>query len=37
MPSCWFSDCLWPDFDRAELEAALAEYTSRRRRFGARE
>ena len=32
-----FSDCLWPDFDRAELEAALAEYTSRRRRFGARE
>ncbi len=33
----WFSDCLWPDFDRAELEAALAEYTSRRRRFGARE
>ena len=31
-----FSDCLWPDFDRAELEAALAEYTSRRRRFGAR-
>ena len=32
-----FSDCLWPDFDRAALEAALAEYTSRRRRFGARE
>ena len=31
-----FSDCLWPDFDRAELEAALAEYASRRRRFGAR-
>ena len=33
----YFSDCLWPDFDRAELEAALAEYSSRRRRFGARE
>ena len=32
-----FSDCLWPDFDRAELEAALEEYASRRRRFGARE
>jgi undecaprenyl diphosphate synthase len=31
-----FSDCLWPDFDRAELEAALAEYASRRRRFGSR-
>ena len=24
-----FSDVLWPDFDRAELEAALAEYASR--------
>jgi undecaprenyl diphosphate synthase len=32
-----FSDVLWPDFDRAELEAALEEYASRRRRFGARE
>ncbi len=32
-----FSDCLWPDFDREDLEEALAEYTSRRRRFGARE
>jgi undecaprenyl diphosphate synthase len=32
----YFSDCLWPDFDRAELEAALAEFTSRRRRFGSR-
>jgi undecaprenyl diphosphate synthase len=31
-----FSDCLWPDFDRAELERALREYGSRRRRFGAR-
>ena len=33
----YFSDCLWPDFDRAELEAALAEYSSRGRRFGSRE
>ncbi len=32
-----FSECLWPDFDRAELEAALVEYSSRGRRFGARE
>jgi undecaprenyl diphosphate synthase len=32
-----FSDCLWPDFDRAELERALREYGSRRRRFGARD
>ena len=32
-----FSDCLWPDFDRAELERALREYASRRRRFGARD
>ncbi len=32
-----FSDCLWPDFRRADLEAALQEYASRRRRFGARE
>ena len=32
-----FSDVLWPDFDRGELEAALQEYASRRRRIGARE
>ena len=32
-----FSDVLWPDFDRAELESALREYASRQRRFGARE
>ena len=32
----YFSELLWPDFDRAELEAALAEYASRARRFGAR-
>jgi len=31
-----FSDQLWPDFDRAAFEAALAEYAARRRRFGAR-
>jgi undecaprenyl diphosphate synthase len=32
----YFSDKLWPDFDREELAAALAEYISRQRRFGAR-
>jgi undecaprenyl diphosphate synthase len=31
-----FSDALWPDFDRDELAAALDEYASRERRFGAR-
>jgi undecaprenyl diphosphate synthase len=29
-----FSDCLWPDFDAAQLELALAEYARRERRFG---
>jgi undecaprenyl diphosphate synthase len=31
-----FSDVLWPDFDHDELAAALEEYASRERRFGAR-
>jgi undecaprenyl diphosphate synthase len=31
-----FTDVLWPDFGRAELELALAEYDARRRRFGGR-
>ncbi len=31
-----FRDELWPDFTRAALEQALAEYTERRRRFGGR-
>ena len=31
-----FSDELWPDFTRAALERALAEYGARRRRFGGR-
>jgi undecaprenyl diphosphate synthase len=29
-----FTDVLWPDFGRAELIAALKEYTGRNRRFG---
>jgi undecaprenyl diphosphate synthase len=31
-----FTDVLWPDFSRTDLEAALAEYASRKRRFGRR-
>ena len=29
-----FTDCLWPDFGVAELDAALADYARRERRFG---
>lgn len=28
------TDCLWPDFDQAELEKAIAAYNRRERRFG---
>jgi undecaprenyl diphosphate synthase len=31
-----FRDELWPDFSREAFEAALAEYSARRRRFGGR-
>ena len=31
-----FRDELWPDFDRAALEACLHEYETRQRRFGSR-
>ena len=31
-----FTDVLWPDFSRADLEAALAEFDARKRRFGGR-
>ncbi len=30
-----FLDILWPDFDRAALEGALAQFEGRERRFGA--
>lgn len=30
-----FQDVLWPDFDKSWLERAIAEFQSRRRRFGA--
>jgi undecaprenyl diphosphate synthase len=32
----YFSDRLWPDFDEAALDEALAEYAQRQRRFGGR-
>jgi len=32
----YFTDALWPDFDRAEIEKALAAYASRQRHFGTR-
>jgi len=30
----FFSPCLWPEFDGAALDAALAAYSARERRFG---
>ena len=30
----FFSDCLWPDFGEAEIDAALAAYANRDRRYG---
>jgi undecaprenyl diphosphate synthase len=30
----YFTSALWPDFDRAQFEQALAAYASRQRRFG---
>ena len=30
----YFSPLLWPDFDESALDAALADYASRQRRFG---
>jgi undecaprenyl diphosphate synthase len=29
-----FTDCLWPDFDGAELDKAIASFARRERRFG---
>jgi len=33
-PELYFSPVLWPEFDVAELEASLAFFTGRERRFG---
>ena len=30
----YFTDVMWPDFGREHLEAALADYAARERRFG---
>ena len=30
----WFTDVLWPDFDAAEFDAALAHFSRRQRRYG---
>ncbi|MGH8136785.1 MAG: polyprenyl diphosphate synthase [Steroidobacteraceae bacterium] len=30
----YFTDCMWPDFGAAGLQAALADYAGRQRRFG---
>jgi undecaprenyl diphosphate synthase len=30
----WFTDILWPDFDAAALDTAIASYRRRERRFG---
>jgi undecaprenyl diphosphate synthase len=30
----WFTETLWPDFDAAELERAIADFAERERRFG---
>ena len=30
----YFTDCLWPDFDAGQLDAALAFFGGRERRFG---
>ena len=32
----YVTDCLWPDFDKDELEKAIAAYNKRERRFGGR-
>ena len=32
----WFTERLWPDFALADLEAALADYAARERRYGQR-
>lgn len=32
----YFTDCYWPDFDKAELQKAIEYYNGRDRRFGGR-
>lgn len=30
----YFADCLWPEFDKVQLDLALEAYSNRKRRFG---
>jgi undecaprenyl diphosphate synthase len=30
----FFTDCLWPDFGKEEIDRALAAYAARDRRYG---
>jgi undecaprenyl diphosphate synthase len=30
----WFTDCMWPDFEPSDLDAAVEEFRGRQRRFG---
>ena len=30
----WFTDVLWPDFDKTEFDRALAAYAGKQRRYG---
>ncbi len=30
----WFTDVLWPDFDKGEFDRALADYAGKQRRYG---
>ncbi len=32
----WFTETLWPDFGRSDLEQAIADFKARQRRFGGR-
>lgn len=33
----YFADCLWPDFNEAEMDKALAAFAARERRYGGRD
>jgi undecaprenyl diphosphate synthase len=32
----YFTDCLWPDFGAEQIDAAIASFRDRERRFGGR-
>ena len=37
LPGQHFCDCLWPDFNEAEMAKALDAFAHRERRFGGRD